>query len=140
VVKQINEPLDQSSGSLHFFGSTQDIPENGLPASFGHSGPIKEGEYLLTAAIRPDRHGKWHVTIAGPQSSSSFGIAESAAGWLGENRRWSTEQAGVGGTQVCNPSEPIVLLRVRDMKQTSPGSSSTTSEPSDGVMIWLRKP
>ncbi|HET6879277.1 MAG TPA: hypothetical protein VFI31_03945 [Pirellulales bacterium] len=132
--------VPKGSGPLHLFTVTQDVPENGFPANSGSSGPFRDGEYLLTAAIRPDRNGKWQLTIAGPQSSFSMGIAEAAAAWLGDSPGYSTEQAGASGTQVADPGERLALLRIRAMKRTSPTSSSSAPGPADGVMIWLAKP
>ena len=125
--------------SLHLCSVSQDIPMTGIPANFSSSGPMEEGEYVLTAAIRPDRKGSWQITVSGPHSSSGIGIADDRAQWLSGNVGWSTEQAGTPAAQVSDLSQPMVLLRVRAMKQTAPGSSSTTTEPSDGVMLWLKK-
>jgi hypothetical protein len=123
--------------SVHIHSTNQDIPLNGFPAVSGSSGPMEEGEYLLTAAIRPNRNGDWQITVAGPHASFSIGIANKHAEWLSGSVGYSTEQAGTPETQVSDLSQPMVLLRVRAMKQTAPGSSSTTPEPSDGVLLWL---
>jgi hypothetical protein len=124
--------------SLRLYESVNTIPETGFPANYGSSG-LAEGEYLLTAAIRRDRKGQWQFTVAGPQSSSSFGIADDQAAWLVESPGWSSEQAGSGATEVFNAGEPIVLLRLRSMEKQAGGVSTTTPKPSEGVMIWIGK-
>lgn len=124
--------------TLRLYESSYDIPETGFPLSSVSSG-LHEGEYLLTAAVRRDRHGKWQVTVAGPRSSSSTGFSDEHATWLTDSAGWSVEQAGNGEAQVFNIDEPIVLLRLRCMKKQRDGSSSTTPEPADGVMVWIKK-
>jgi hypothetical protein len=135
------EPADAATPFLiaYFSVSTQDIPERGFPANSAQTGAFPEGEYVLTAAVRPDRNGNWQVTVAGPQFSSSFGIAADHSGWLTDSAGWSTEQAGSAATEVFDPGQPITLLRLRTMKKTSPTSSSSTPEPCDGVLLWLKK-
>lgn len=127
--------------SLRLFTISDNIPQTGIPTELSgyNSSWVQEGEYVLTVAIRPDRNGKWQITVAGPNSSAGFGIANDHAKWLSDNPGWSTEQAGTPAAQVSDLSQPMVLLRLRAMKKTAPGSSSTTAEPSDGVMLWLKK-
>jgi hypothetical protein len=125
--------------SLDLHSVQQNIPERGFPASYGTSGRLEEGEYVLTAAIRRDRNGTWQLTLARPHSSSSSGFGGEQAGWLTDSPGWSTEQAGSTETQVFDANEPIVLLRLRCMQKQGAGVSSTTPEPSDGVMIWIKK-
>lgn len=127
--------------SFQLAALTHQIPQTGFltAADSESTGLIKEGEYLLTATIRPNRNGAWQLMVAAPQSSSGFGIADDHAKWLSGNPGWSTEQAGSTSTEVSDLAQPMVLLRVRSMKQTAPGTSSTTPEPSDGVMIWIKK-
>lgn len=49
-------------------------------------------------------------------------------------------QAGVNGTEIFDPRNPIVLLRVRAMKKLPSGSgSASTPEPTEGVMIWIKE-
>lgn len=49
-------------------------------------------------------------------------------------------QAGVNGTEVFNPRNPVVLLRVRAMQKIpGGGGADSTPEPSDGVMIWIKE-
>lgn len=130
--------------SRNLAAATHDIPPQGFPGCDGQFGPIGEGEYLVTAAIRPDRLGNWQITAEfqaaddASKSSSGFGIAEAHAAWLTKGGGSSTEQAGSGATDVFNPSEPIALLRIRTMEQTAPGVSSTTSAPAEGVMLWFK--
>ncbi|HJT33641.1 MAG TPA: hypothetical protein VJ783_16465 [Pirellulales bacterium] len=125
--------------SLRLCESAQDVPQNGFPEHFGSSGPLQPGEYLLTAAIRRDRNGQWQITVAGPQSSSSFGIADEHAAWLVDNPGWETAQAGSGAAEVYDPDQPFTLLRVRSFKRVSPNSSTSNPEPTDGVLLWIKK-
>lgn len=56
--------------------------------------------------------------------------------------KWGYEsmQAGVNGTEVFNPRNPVVLLRVRAMQKIpGGGGADSTPEPSDGVMIWIKE-
>jgi hypothetical protein len=126
--------------SLRLFETAQDIPQSGFPTNYvGSSGPLQEGEYLLTAAIRRDRNGKWQATLAGPHSSNSFGIADEHAAWLTDSPGWETSQAGSTSTEVYNADQPFALLRVRSMKKVSPNSSQSTPDPMDGLLLWIKK-
>lgn len=126
--------------SLRLFESAQDIPQNGLPANFvGSAGPLQEGEYVLTAAVRRDRNGKWQITVAEPQSSNGFGIADEHTAWLTDSLGWETSQAGAASAEVYDPDQPFTLLRVRSMKKVSPNSSTSTPDPTDGILLWIKK-
>ncbi|HEV3341921.1 MAG TPA: hypothetical protein VG125_16255 [Pirellulales bacterium] len=124
---------------LYVCGSTREITGTGFPANHSASN-LPEGEYLLTAAIRRDRHGKWQLTLAHRQGSSSFGISDEDAGWLVDSPGWSTSQAGVSGTEVFDPSAPLELLRIRTMEKLPGGGSTSSSSPTGpGVMLWVDK-
>jgi hypothetical protein len=126
--------------SLYMCGATQDIPENGLAKNFGATS-LGGGEYLLTTAIRRNREDKWQLTVASPDSSSGFAFAEEHTGWLTGSPGWSSTQVGISATEVFNPDEPVVLLRLRSMV-TRPGGVSTSSDKptEDGVMVFIKRP
>ena len=126
--------------SLYICGSTHAIPQTGLPANFGAT-TLAEGEYLLTAAIRRDRNGKWQLTLARKGGSASFGFGDDDSAWLVDSPGWESTQAGTSSTELFDPDEPIVLLRLRAAEKT-PGGGSTISQnvTEKGVMLWIKKP
>lgn len=135
--------------SLYVHLGVGEIPLNGIPQLSGSSsGPIEEGEYLMTAAIRRNRENKWQFTVERKRdiqggslsASSSVSIAGQYAAWLTGEVGFGSSMAGAGGsTEVSDLSRPFELLRVRSFKKTSPGSSASTAQPTDGVLLWLTK-
>ncbi|HVX11487.1 MAG TPA: hypothetical protein VHC22_09920 [Pirellulales bacterium] len=125
--------------SLWICGSTRDVPQIGVTDSYS-SATLTEGEYLLTAAIRPDRHGKWQLTVARQGGSASFGFGGDDGTWIDEGLGWESMQAGTGTTEVLDPDQlPGVLLRVRAMVKTATGSMSSPSPTTKGVLVWISK-
>jgi hypothetical protein len=124
--------------SFWICSSTHDIPQTGISESVS-STTLDEGEYLLTAAIRPDRHGKWQLTVGLEGGSASTGFGDDDATWIDDNLGWESSQAGVGSTEVLEPENPAVLLRVRSMVKNATGSVSSSSATEKGVMIWITK-
>ncbi|HWB11448.1 MAG TPA: hypothetical protein VG826_19615 [Pirellulales bacterium] len=125
--------------ALFVCGSAHEIPQTGFPAGHGATN-LPEGEYVLTAAIRRDRHGNWQLTIAHRNGSGSFGISDEDAGWLVDSPGWGTTQAGVNGTELLDPNTPIELLRVRAAEKLAGGGSQSSSSPTGpGVVLWFKK-
>lgn len=124
--------------SLKLFVSTQDVPQEDFPTNYV-TGPLKEGEYLLTAAIRRDRNGKWQAAVAGPQTSYSVGIADDHTAWLSGGGGWVTSQAGADSTEVFSTDQPCELLRVRSAKKLPPNGSTIAPDPTDGLLLWIKK-
>jgi hypothetical protein len=123
--------------SLHVCTATHNIPQHGFPDVQGMTA-LAQGEYLLTAAVRQNRHGKWQLTIANPNSSSSLGIDDTDATWLVDSPGWESSQAGLGATEAVEPGAPFVLLRARTMVNVSRGVSTSSSKPTEqGVMLWV---
>ena len=122
--------------------SGQAIPLNGFSASYSGT-TLPPGDYLLTAAVRPNRFNEWTLTLGYDNGSSTTSIAPPCAGWLEKQSRasgWSTSQAGTNGTEVHPLDETFTLLRVRAMVPSADGTSaSTTAQPSDGILIWIER-
>lgn len=135
--------------SLYAHLGVGEIPPKGIPQLSGSSsGPIEEGEYLMTAAIRRNRENKWQFTVERKRdfqggtasASSSVSIADQYAAWLTGEVGFGSSMAGGGGsTEVSGLGRPFELLRVRSFKTTSPGSSASTTQATDGVLLWLTK-
>ncbi|HVW39011.1 MAG TPA: hypothetical protein VHB99_16970, partial [Pirellulales bacterium] len=71
------------------------IPEFGLPADWHMSSGCPSGEYLLTAAVRHDREGKWQLTVAGGAIRFRSNIPEPWTKWLDDKA--STKGWAAGG-------------------------------------------
>lgn len=135
--------------SLNVHIAAGKIPPRGIPdIGSCSSGPIEEGEYVMTAAVRRDRNNKWQFTVerksdiqgGTARRSSGINIADEDAGWLTGNIGWGASIAGAAGsTETHDLNGPFELLRARSFKRTSPSSSSSTSAPTDGVVLWLTK-
>ena len=122
--------------SLHLCGTARAIPLTGFPTkNFGS--PLADGEYVLTAAVRHDRHGKWQLTVARKDVSTSFGVSDEDSAWLADGRGYQWSQAGAGGSEIFSPDEPFVLLRLRSNVKTPSGSTSSLNPTEEGVMIWV---
>jgi hypothetical protein len=128
--------------------ATHDIPEYGLPLNSGRLG-LRHGEYLITAAVRRDREGKWQLTLATGGTLSRTPFPEAAAIWLNDKASTTAYSAGGGRTETQKPDKPLRLLRVVSQAHLPPGTGPVTyatddipplgkrNRIGDGLLIWI---
>ena len=128
--------------------ATHEIPEYGLPATPGARAGLSPGEYIVTAAVRRDREGKWQLKLSTGGSYSRTPIPETAALWIDKKASNISMAAGAGATETKDRGKPLRLLRVLSQAHLPPGVSPVWGfdEPpprgkpnriSDGLMIWI---
>jgi hypothetical protein len=118
--------------------STQEIPSTGVPSDHGSS-ELAPGEYIVTAAVRRDRLGRWRLTLVQQNGTIGMVIPEEHANWLTDGPGYSTERAGSGASVAATSDEPFVFLRLNCMQKT-PGGGGVSAPPgarTEGIMIWV---
>ncbi|HET6881769.1 MAG TPA: hypothetical protein VFI31_16515 [Pirellulales bacterium] len=89
----------------------------------------------LRAKISQGRVGQWKIRVVYTPDLSGLEIPEGHTAWILEPDRYSEIQAGLQGTEVTTPDEPVVLLWLRAKPRD--GNTGSSAEPSDGVTIWI---
>ena len=132
--------------------ATHEIPESGWPANCKARMTFQPGEFVVTAAVRRDRNGKWELVLGAGGSESLFPIPESAAKWLDQKAGVTYVAAGESTIKTQEPGTPLRLLRVLPQVPFSSagGAISWNFDESvaigkpkrvgDGLMIWIDEP
>lgn len=130
------------AGKRYMFKRRSDnVPGSGFPSLVGGSGPLTEGEYVITYSIRQDSEteewrGRFVVRRVGDDDNVGVVLSGGAGpfGWLD----WGTRTSMFGGvgfkTEAFEPGQPITLYRLR-VGKTEVGSGKDELRP--GFMFWL---
>jgi hypothetical protein len=119
---------------------------------------IESGEQIIQVAIRKGTDGTWtvnksleHVSSAGGLSNritSSMSVS-GAKNWMESHGGTSTSGLLAQSQKTLEPDKPLELVRMRgtvftptypgttDPLKKNAGTSTTPTEPSDGVLIWI---
>lgn len=137
--------------------ATDRIPSKGRWANC--SSTINGGEYLLTAAIRPQQDGKWAVvTRLKATKESDIRVTQTGTCGLNVTSDWLEKERGVETSGIIEPKqsdfsahEPLELLRMRAMTFTpkypqsndpvheNVGTTASTPGPADGFLLWIEE-
>jgi hypothetical protein len=128
----------------------QDIPQRSPPAKAGMTGVSNEpywerdNEVLVTARLREVDHGNWTLSVSSKIGDSRSQMSGATLKIPAERIEWmqsvpSTDGQVIGseGTDVRDPSGPIILLQRRACEKQAGGSYSPSAGPMPGFMIWL---
>jgi hypothetical protein len=118
--------------------ATAGIQADGFPKPVGGFTSDFTGDVTVSAVIvKGPKSGQWMWNINAGGVSPSYGVTDAVVNPVTSSTGgvlWNQEPA------VVSPQTPVVLLRRRvGIKQKNGSSSFSLTEPSDGLMLWIRR-
>ena len=130
--------------SLELHWGFDEISNEGLHARYAKVGArLREGEQVLTCAIRKSAHGDWLLLCQSSPDNNKTGVGlpDGCEPWFTEQRGVAFDVSGVRFTQVVSePSEPLVLLRQREHGFNERSNDIRKEPPTkkrDGLLLWI---
>lgn len=118
---------------------TAQIGEEGFRLSSGSSFSVEvdKGEYTFEAEARQGKPGWADIHIQTNTGIFKTSVDTTQSGFddwaAGSNSLRQLEK----GSTAYDPEKPLELLRLRAQKRISPSTTTSVSEPSPGILIWI---
>jgi len=112
--------------------SHADIGFAGLPEKGQTHGWLDGGHFRVTATYQQGDDSKTRIVIM-RDDQKSLQLDFSADKWMAS----STHCAGQSRTELTDPAEPLVLLRLKSGEKSGPQSWSSTTKPTPGILLWV---
>ena len=130
--------------------AAENIPQHEVPQEAGikaHSyEPYweRDNEVLVTATLRRQDDQHWRLSVESrigesrnQMSGGSLEIPAEKLAWHTQGASTDGRVAGSRGTQLYDPSRPIILLQRRPVARQPDGTYAPSPDPMPGFMIWL---
>ena len=131
--------------------ASRDIPFEGVPnkpnsrSVSGEPYWERDNEVIVNARLAKTELGEWILSVDSRIGDSKNQLGSVTAtvdakdmAALAKSSSFQVNILGNDETDVCEPTEPIVLYRKRPMLKSPGGSTDFDKEPSSGLMIWLQ--
>ena len=130
----------------------ENIPKNSPPKRVGVTSISNEAywendnEVLVTTRLQQLEDGNWNLSInskigdsANQMGGATLNIPNEKMTWLKTAPATDGQVFGAKGTEVIDPSGPIILLQKRSCELQPNGSYLPSPNPMPGFMVWLEK-
>ena len=104
----------------------------------------RDNEVLVTATLRRQDDTHWQLSVESRIGDSKNQMSGGSLRIPAEKLAWNTQGAstdgrvaGSKGTQLYEPSRPIILLQRRPLARHADGTHGPSPDPMPGFMIWL---
>ena len=131
--------------------AAENIPQHEVPQEAGVKATSyepyweRDNEVLVTATLRREDDAHWRLSVESRIGDSKNQMSGGSLEIPAEKFAFNTpgpghdgQVAGSRGTQLYEPSRPIILLQRRKLAQQADGSHAPSPDPMPGFMIWLQ--
>jgi hypothetical protein len=130
-------------GSWKMHATTRNVALSGFPQEASFSSVVGGLTVNAAVSVRKGADGQWQLYARFEGAESRSGLGENHRLVAGNHRAFTTSAKGGGSVSVCDPRQPIELLRVRTQDPVEGPSGSWTSkdstEPVDGILVWIER-
>jgi hypothetical protein len=124
----------------------QGVPSPMIKSTSAEPYSESDAEVVIDARLRQMDDGHWLLSVSSRIGDRKDQMKGARASIPDEDMRWTREVwvregtvLGSRGTEVLDPSGPIILLRSRAREKRSDGTFQPLTDPMSGYMIWLER-